>query len=48
MTEANRDVAAGRWLEHFTLGWNALEAVIALGLESWRGVLPSLASASIR
>ena len=31
MTETNRDVAAGRWLEHFTLGWNALEAVIAVG-----------------
>jgi divalent metal cation (Fe/Co/Zn/Cd) transporter len=31
MTETNRDVTAGRWLGHFTLGWNALEAVIAVG-----------------
>ena len=31
MTDTNPDVAAGRWLEYFTLGWNALEAIIAVG-----------------
>jgi divalent metal cation (Fe/Co/Zn/Cd) transporter len=31
MTDTNPDVVAGRRLEQFTLGWNALEAVIAVG-----------------
>ena len=37
MTDTNRDVAAGRWLEHFTLGWNALEAAIAIGAGMFAG-----------
>ncbi len=37
MTDTNRDVAAGRWLEYFTLGWNALEAIIAVGAGLFAG-----------
>jgi divalent metal cation (Fe/Co/Zn/Cd) transporter len=31
MTHTNPDVATGRWLEYITLGWNVLEAIIAVG-----------------
>jgi len=37
MTDTNRDIAAGRRLEHFTLGWNALEAVVAVGAGIYAG-----------
>ncbi|MHB8972757.1 MAG: cation transporter [Pirellulaceae bacterium] len=37
MTNTNRDVATGRGFEYVTLGWNALEAVIAVGAGTCAG-----------
>ena len=37
MTDTNREVAVGRRLEYFTLGWNALEAIIAVAAGIFAG-----------
>jgi divalent metal cation (Fe/Co/Zn/Cd) transporter len=36
-TNSHSDVAAGRRLEYFTLGWNALEAMVAVGAGLFAG-----------
>jgi divalent metal cation (Fe/Co/Zn/Cd) transporter len=37
MTDSHSDVATGRRLEYFTLGWNALEAIVAVGAGLFAG-----------